>query len=155
MCYRRHGHNESDEPSVTQPIMYKNIKALATTRRLYAQKLIDQGVINSDEEKAMVADYRAAMVAGERVVPEFVDVQQGDHTVDWTPYFNIHWTHKADTRVSRQRLDFLAERLLDLPSEVVPHGAHQENFRRPPKNERRRPAAGLGHGREPRLRQLT
>ena len=115
VCYRRHGHNESDEPSVTQPVMYKNIKALDTTRRLYAQKLIDEGVITAEEEKQMVADYRAAMVAGERVVPEFVDVQQGDHTIDWTPYFNIQWEHKADTKFNKKRLDFLAERLLDIP----------------------------------------
>ena len=115
VCYRRHGHNESDEPSVTQPIMYKNIKALATTRRLYAQKLIDTDVITADDEKKMNADYRASMVAGERVVPEFVDVQQGDHTVDWSPYFNIHWEHEVDTGYNAKRLDFLAERLLDVP----------------------------------------
>jgi len=115
VCYRRHGHNESDEPSVTQPIMYKNIKALATTRRLYAQQLIETGVISADDEKKLNSDYRASMVAGERVVPEFVDVQQGDHTVDWSPYFNIPWEHKTDTGFNAKRLDFLAERLLDVP----------------------------------------
>ncbi len=121
VCYRRHGHNESDEPSVTQPIMYKNIKALPTTRRLYAQKLIDSGVITAEEEKQMAASYRASMVAGERVVPEFVEVQQGDHTVDWSPYFNIHWEHKTDTGFNAKRLDFLAERLLDVPDDFELH----------------------------------
>ena len=121
VCYRRHGHNESDEPSVTQPAMYKNIKALDTTRRLYAQRLIDQNVISAEEEKKMMADYRAAMVAGERVVPEFLEVQQGDHTVNWTPYFNIHWTHKTDTSIDKTQLDFLAGRLLDIPENIVPH----------------------------------
>ena len=121
VCYRRHGHNESDEPSVTQPVMYKNIKATQTTRRLYAQKLIDQGVISTDDEKQMNADYRAAMVAGERVVPEFVDPQQGDHTVDWSPYFNIHWSHDTDTGFNADRLDFLAERLLDVPDKFELH----------------------------------
>lgn len=115
VCYRRHGHNESDEPSVTQPIMYKNIKALPTTRRLYAQSLIDDGVISADDEKKMNADYRAAMVAGERVVPEFVEAQQGDHTIDWSPYFNIKWDHKIKTSFNAKRLDFLAQRLVDIP----------------------------------------
>ena len=115
VCYRRHGHNESDEPSVTQPVMYKNIKALDTTRRLYAQKLIDSGVMTSDDEKKSMEDYRDSMVAGERVVPEFVEVQQGDHTVDWTPYFNIPWDQKTDTSFNAKRLDFLAERILDIP----------------------------------------
>jgi len=121
VCYRRHGHNESDEPSVTQPIMYKNIKALPTTRRLYAEKLIKSGVISSEDEKKLNADYRASMVAGERVVPEFVEVQQGDHTVDWSPYFNIHWEHKTDTGFNAKRLDFLAERLLDVPDNFELH----------------------------------
>ncbi|GHA21434.1 2-oxoglutarate dehydrogenase subunit E1 [Arenicella chitinivorans] len=115
VCYRRHGHNESDEPSVTQPVMYKNIKALDTTRRLYAQKLIDAGVITADDEKRAIEGYRESMVAGERVVPEFVEVQQGDHTVDWTPYFNIPWDQKTDTSFNAKRLDFLAARILDIP----------------------------------------
>ena len=121
VCYRRHGHNESDEPSVTQPMMYKNIKALPTTRRLYAQSLIDRGVISKDIEDKMNADYRASMVAGERVVPEFVEVQQGDHTVDWSPYFNIHWEHEVDTSFNKKRLDFLADRILDIPSDIKLH----------------------------------
>ena len=115
VCYRRHGHNESDEPSVTQPVMYKNIKALPTTRRIYAQRLIDEGIITADDEKKMNADYRASMVAGERVVPEFVEAQQGDHTVDWSPYFNIKWDQATKTSFNSKRLDFLAERLLDVP----------------------------------------
>lgn len=121
VCYRRHGHNESDEPSVTQPVMYKNIKALDTTRRLYAQKLIDAGVITADDEKQSVEGYRESMVAGERVVPEFVEVQQGDHTVDWTPYFNIPWDQKTDTSFNAKRLDFLAERILDIPEDFQLH----------------------------------
>jgi len=131
VCYRRHGHNESDEPSVTQPVMYQNIKALATTRRLYAQKLIDQGVITADDEKQMNADYRAAMVAGERVVPEFLEPHhatenQGDHTVDWSPYFNIEWRHKTKTSFNAKRLDFLAERLLDVPDGFELHPRTQK-----------------------------
>ncbi|MFT5137157.1 MAG: 2-oxoglutarate dehydrogenase E1 component [Arenicella sp.] len=121
VCYRRHGHNESDEPSVTQPMMYKNIKALDTTRRLYAQALIDQGVITPEHEQKVNADYRAAMVAGDRVVPEFIRVEQGDHTVDWSPYFNIHWRHETKTALSAKRLDFLADRLLDLPEDLELH----------------------------------
>ncbi|RBP49327.1 2-oxoglutarate dehydrogenase E1 component [Arenicella xantha] len=121
VCYRRHGHNESDEPSVTQPVMYKNIKALPTTRRIFAQRLIDAGVITEADEKQYNKDYRASMIAGERVVPEFVEVQQGDHTVDWTPYINIPWDYKTDTSFNAKRLDFLAERILDVPEDFELH----------------------------------
>lgn len=121
VCYRRHGHNESDEPSVTQPVMYKNIRALPTTRRLYAQRLIEKSVISADDEKRLMAEYRAALAAGERVVPEFVKVEQGDHTVNWSPYFNIHWQHKVDTGFNAKRLDFLAARLLEFPEDFKLH----------------------------------
>ncbi len=121
VCYRRHGHNEADEPSVTQPVMYKNIKALPTTRRLYAQKLIDENVITQEEETALVAKYRASLEAGQRLVAEFVEAQQGDHTVDWSPYFNIHWQHKTKTGFNAKRLDYLAERILDVPEDFKLH----------------------------------
>ncbi len=121
VCYRRHGHNESDEPSVTQPIMYKTIKALPTTRRVYAQKLIDQGIMSEADEKKMSADYRAALEAGDRVVSEFVRVEQGDHTIDWSPYSNIHWRSKEKTSFNAKRLDFLAERLVTMPDDLKLH----------------------------------
>ena len=126
VCYRRHGHNESDEPAVTQPIMYKNIRALPTTRRVYAQRLIDQSVITAGEETKMNEAYRASMLAGERVVPEFVKVEQGDHTVNWKPFFNIHWRNKVDTTFNKKRLDFLAERLLTLPDGFKLHPRAQK-----------------------------
>ena len=58
-CYRRFGHNEGDEPSFTQPLMYKNIRSHATTLDLYAEKLISQGLITADEVAAMKSGWRA------------------------------------------------------------------------------------------------
>jgi 2-oxoglutarate dehydrogenase E1 component len=52
-CYRRHGHNEGDEPGFTQPIMYKKIATHPTTRQLYARRLEDEGVIGPGEAQAM------------------------------------------------------------------------------------------------------
>ncbi len=53
VCYRRHGHNENDEPAFTQPIMYRAIKDRPTTRALYAQRLAAEGVASADEAQAM------------------------------------------------------------------------------------------------------
>ncbi len=53
-CYRRQGHNESDEPAFTQPLMYKKIKIHPTTRQLYAKKLLNEGIINLAEEKELL-----------------------------------------------------------------------------------------------------
>ena len=52
-CYRRQGHNESDEPAFTQPLMYKKIKIHPTTRQLYA-KTLNEGIINLAEEKELL-----------------------------------------------------------------------------------------------------
>lgn len=49
ICYRRHGHNEGDEPMFTQPLMYKKIAAHPTTREIYAQKLVREGVMTQEE----------------------------------------------------------------------------------------------------------
>jgi 2-oxoglutarate dehydrogenase E1 component len=54
-CYRRHGHNESDEPAFTQPVMYRAIASHRTTRQLYAQRLVDERVVGDAEVEAMAA----------------------------------------------------------------------------------------------------
>ncbi|HWI26473.1 MAG TPA: 2-oxoglutarate dehydrogenase E1 component [Stellaceae bacterium] len=58
-CYRRHGHNEADEPAFTQPIMYRAIAEHPTTRQLYAQRLAAEGVVTEAEAEAMVSDFMA------------------------------------------------------------------------------------------------
>lgn len=58
-CYRRFGHNETDEPSFTQPIMYRKIAQRPTTRELYAQRLIARGIVTDGEAEAMKRDFLA------------------------------------------------------------------------------------------------
>jgi 2-oxoglutarate dehydrogenase E1 component len=62
-CYRRHGHNEGDEPSFTQPLMYKAINAHPTTQEIYARKLVGEGVVTTGEVEKMRADWRARLDA--------------------------------------------------------------------------------------------
>ena len=69
-CYRRFGHNETDDPSFTQPVMYQKIHALPSVRDLYAQKLIDAGVITADTFEKMKADVRAQLDAGQASAKE-------------------------------------------------------------------------------------
>jgi 2-oxoglutarate dehydrogenase E1 component len=57
VCYRRHGHNETDEPAFTQPIMYRAIRNQKTTRTLYAERLARTGVVTPDQAKAMWDDF--------------------------------------------------------------------------------------------------
>ena len=60
-CYRRHGHNEGDEPAFTQPLMYRTIARHPTTRQLYAQRLVAEGVIPEGEAEAMAARFVARL----------------------------------------------------------------------------------------------
>ena len=57
VCYRRHGHNENDEPAFTQPLMYKAIKALKTTRALYAERLASEGSVPAEQAQAIADAY--------------------------------------------------------------------------------------------------
>ena len=60
-CYRRFGHNEGDEPSFTQPLMYKAIRAHPSTSKIYAKKLVEEGVVTEAEVEKMRADWRAKL----------------------------------------------------------------------------------------------
>src|SRR6202521_4543978 len=60
-CYRRHGHNEGDEPMFTQPLMYKTIQSHPTTLEIYAKKLIGEGVVTEGEVEKMKSDWRARL----------------------------------------------------------------------------------------------
>ncbi len=62
-CYRRFGHNEGDEPSFTQPLMYKTIKGHPTTLELYSAKLVEEGVVTAEEVEALKADWRRTLDA--------------------------------------------------------------------------------------------
>jgi len=83
-CYRRFGHNEGDEPSFTQPIMYQKVRAHPTTLEIYGKKLIGEGVVTEGEVEKMKADWRARLDA------EF-EAAQGyrSNKADW---LDGHWS---------------------------------------------------------------
>ncbi|QPF85122.1 2-oxoglutarate dehydrogenase E1 component [Bradyrhizobium genosp. L] len=62
-CYRRHGHNEGDEPAFTQPVMYKKIASHPTTLEIYAKRLVAEGVLTEGEVEKAKADWRARLDA--------------------------------------------------------------------------------------------
>ncbi len=81
VCYRRHGHNETDEPAFTQPIMYRAIKDMKTTRALYAERLATEGVLTADDAKAMWDGFadtlEAAYQAAQAYKPNKADWLEG------------------------------------------------------------------------------
>ncbi len=108
VCYRRRGHNEADEPSVTQPLMYEQIRKQKSTRDLYAERLIAQGVITEDEDKALMDGYRDSLDRGQPLVSSLVSEPNKSMFVDWTPYLGHEWTLECDTGMEMQELQTLA-----------------------------------------------
>ena len=115
VCYRRRGHNESEEPMKTQPLMYKRIRALPTTRERYVEKLIAEEVVSRNEAAEMADQYRDTLESGGHVALSIVQQPNESLFVDWRPYLDHEWTAAADTRVPRQQFIEIAERLARIP----------------------------------------
>ena len=118
VCYRRRGHNETDEPSATQPMMYKAIRSHKTTRAIYSEKLIAEGVITKDASEAMANEYRAALDRGDHVARGLVSEPDSSLFVNWSPYIGHDWQTPADTGYPLKDLQNLAEQISSIPDGV-------------------------------------
>ncbi len=119
VCYRRHGHNEADEPSATQPLMYKVIKALQPTCTLYANQLVSEGVISADTEKSWAEAYRGKLDAGEGVVEIDKNVDNYEFASKWEPFVGKRWDDGTKTAVAAKKLKSLGQALEKLPEGFV------------------------------------
>jgi 2-oxoglutarate dehydrogenase E1 component len=117
VCFRRHGHNESDEPRATQPMMYRLVDMHPGTRGLYAEALEREGVITAVEAKQMVDAYRDALDAGEKVAEPVATDPAAPHATGWAKYVRgtADWRAKVDTAVPMDRLRELGALITRLP----------------------------------------
>ena len=111
VCYRRLGHNEQDEPMVTQPAMYRHIREHAPVRARYAAVLEAAGLVTADQANAMIDDYKAAM----DVMPVAQDRPYTPYVADWRAYRGIDWRAQAETGMALERLNSLGGRLTQVP----------------------------------------
>ncbi|WP_339094151.1 2-oxoglutarate dehydrogenase E1 component [Deinococcus sp. VB343] len=120
--FRRNGHNEGDEPRMTQPVMYREIDQHPGTRALYAAKLEKEGVLDAGEGDRLVNDFRDRLDRGETVVEEMENLEQSKLAVDWSDYTGTHW--KADevaTAVPGAKLRELGLKLTQVPEGFKVH----------------------------------
>ena len=136
VCYRRHGHNEADEPAATQPLMYQVIRKHKTPRELYADRLVAEGAIKAEQAQAMVDAYRAKLDAGE-VTTEVIDVTPDEFAIDWTRFLGGKVSDPVDTTFDAARLGTLATRINAIPDTVKLHARVGKIY-----DDRRRMAAG-------------
>ncbi|MFS2160261.1 2-oxoglutarate dehydrogenase E1 component [Pseudomonas sp. Pseusp122] len=119
VCYRRRGHNEADEPSGTQPLMYQQITKQRTTRELYAEALVNSGALTAEAAQAQVDEYRNALDNGMHVVKSLVKEPNKELFVDWRPYLGHAWTARHDTSFDLKTLQELSAKLMELPEGFV------------------------------------
>lgn len=121
VCYRRHGHNEADEPSITQPIMYGKIKQHKTPRQIYQSVLIDDSTITESQAGKMVELYRDQLNHGHVVAGQVIDPNKSMKMVDWQPYIGKNWDTDTNTGVSLERLNDLGQKFVTVPADFKVH----------------------------------
>ena len=115
ICYRRHGHQEVDEPTMTQPLMYQIIKQHPTPFKLYATQLQQQQVVDAAAAQQIVKGYRAALNSGEPVIDVDGNAKQGGaykYAVKWKLYNETDWRAPIDTGVSKKQLQALSHKII-------------------------------------------
>ena len=121
-CYRRFGHNEGDEPLFTQPVMYKKIKSHTSTMKIYANKLISEGVIDEDTFDRSQKDFKSVLDA------DFIKASAfKPNKADW---LDGAWKglsvpdngeRKGVTGISKSELQEIANNLYQIPEEFKIH----------------------------------
>ena len=113
VCYRRHGHNEADEPSATQPLMYKKVKKHPTPRQIYADKLNAEGSVVSSESNDLVEYYRKLLDEGQCTVEQWRPMTE--HSVDWSPFIGHDWDDEYAKEIPLTKLKELAASISTIP----------------------------------------
>ena len=143
-CYRRFGHNEGDEPSFTQPLMYKIIRAHKSTLELYAERLIAEQVVTSDEVESMKADWRAKLEteheAGQTYKPNKADWLDGRWAGLKSASDSQDDARRGQTAVALDQLKDIGLKLTDYPAEFKLHRTIQRFL------DNRRKAIETGEG---------
>jgi 2-oxoglutarate dehydrogenase E1 component len=121
VCYRRHGHNEGDEPAATQPLMYQVIRKKPTARQLYAEKLSAEGVLTAADAAAMMEQYRNGLDEGKPQARAALGLIGNKYTVDWSEYLGADWSDAARTAVDMNRLRALGKAITTYPADWVLH----------------------------------
>jgi 2-oxoglutarate dehydrogenase E1 component len=144
-CYRRFGHNEGDEPSFTQPLMYKKIRTHRTTLEIYTEKLIAEGLVTQGEVEKMKADWRTRLdaehEAGNAFKPNRADWLDGRWSgLKSVPSADQDNPRRGKTAVEAEKLREYGEKLCKVPDDFHLHKTIQRFL------DNRRKAIETGEG---------
>jgi len=123
-CYRRHGHNEGDEPMFTQPSMYKTIAKHPTTLTLYGQQLVKEGTMTAEEVQGMIDDFNAKLEedfqAAQNYKPNKADWLEG-HWQGLVQLSEEEEHHEHDTSAPMELLKEVGESISRVPDSITAH----------------------------------
>lgn len=121
VCYRRHGHQEADDPVPTQPLMYQKIQKHPTAQALYANTLLQKGVCTQKEIDEWTNNYRGLLDAGKSVVSTVEHGLCAHYSAAWAAYIGQHWRTPAETTINAQLIEVLGEQLANVPTGFTLH----------------------------------
>ena len=116
-CYRRRGHNEADDPSATQPLMYEKISNHPSVLSQYENNLIEEEILNVEQSKKIKSNYRKSLEGGESVAKNLAKRPNDSLWFDWEPYLDVKWWPKVDTKYSKKELKKLGKEIISVPKE--------------------------------------
>ncbi len=123
VCYRRHGHNEGDEPSFTQPLLYEKIRKQESVRKIYTDELLRRGELTLEEARRIEEDLNRQLDQALDVIetrPPGPD-EPYEPRGPWTGYLRTTPDREPDTGVPIERLSQIAERIGAVPAEFDLH----------------------------------
>ncbi|MFK7845021.1 MAG: multifunctional oxoglutarate decarboxylase/oxoglutarate dehydrogenase thiamine pyrophosphate-binding subunit/dihydrolipoyllysine-residue succinyltransferase subunit [Rhodothermales bacterium] len=120
ITYRVHGHNEGDEPTYTQPLLYKKIEAKRSVRKLYTELLLRRGEMQPDEAEVMLDDYRSHLQEAFERVKALQELEKGKEIEIREAPEELEEIVEA-TSTSRENIDLIVEKLTKIPEEFSAH----------------------------------
>jgi 2-oxoglutarate dehydrogenase E1 component len=121
VCYRRHGHNEADEPAATQPLMYQVIRKKQTVRTLYAERLAAEGVLSAADAANMIEQYRTGLDEGKPQARAALGLIGNKYTVNWSEYLGADWSEPVKTGIDMPQLRALGKAITSYPADWKLH----------------------------------
>ena len=113
-CYRRRGHNEADDPSATQPLMYKKIATHPPVLNQYQEILIEEGHLTKEEAAEIKSTYRNSLESGISVAKNVSSNPNDSLWFDWNDYLNVLWWPKVDTTFNKKQFNELGSQICEV-----------------------------------------
>lgn len=125
ICFRKHGHSETDEPSATQPVMYHHIRQHPGVRHLYADKLITGGLLDDEEVDEITDNYIASLDNNKKVSSKHAQNIDTKFHIDFSPYVDTAWNTPVETSIDSETVRRLTEKITNIPDNFKLHKSVQ------------------------------